>query len=220
VEFRYASDRSLMVYLGEAIGAESHGRVLRFLRLLDSNPIDGVLNLHPAYCSVLVVFDPVRLDHADLEAALRTRLERLESMDLPEPRTVEIPVCYGGVFGPDLNDVAALNGLTPDQVVELHCSPIYRVHFLGFAPGFAYLGGLPEALATPRLPVPRKQVPVGSVGIAGNQTGVYPVATPGGWRLIGRTSLAMFRADRDPMNLLDIGDCVRFRPEKVRQLCP
>lgn len=111
-------------------------------------------------------------------------------------------------------------------MAELHCAPVYRVHFLGFAPGFAYLGGLAAAIATPRLEVPRREVPAGSVGIAGNQTGVYSIATPGGWRLIGRTPLAMFRADRNPMSLLGIGDRVRFQPvdrerfEQLREPCP
>jgi inhibitor of KinA len=131
---------------------------------------------------------------------------------LPEPREVEIPVCYGGDFGPDLREVAASRGLSPEQVIELHTSTSYLVYFLGFVPGFAYLGELPEALVTPRLGSPRKKVPAGSVGIAGNQTGVYPFETPGGWRLLGRTPLAMFRADREHLSVLSIGDRVRFVP--------
>jgi inhibitor of KinA len=121
-------------------------------------------------------------------------------------------VCYGGEFGPDLSDAAALHNLTPEQAIEAHASATYTVCFLGFAPGFAYLGGLPDALATPRLPTPRRRVPAGSVGIAGHQTGVYPFSTPGGWRLIGRTPLKMFRPDREAMCLLAIGDRVRFTP--------
>ena len=110
-----------------------------------------------------------------------------------------------------------MHGLTPQQAIELHASATYFVYFLGFVPGFAYLGGLPEALATPRLPTPRRSVPAGSVGIAGNQTGVYPFATPGGWRLIGRTPVAMFRPDRNDMSLLSIGDRVRFMPISAEQ---
>jgi KipI family sensor histidine kinase inhibitor len=131
---------------------------------------------------------------------------------LPTPRLLEIPVCYGGEFGPDLEKVAAAHGLRADRVIELHSSRTYHAYFLGFAPGFAYLGDLPDSLATPRLATPRKKVPVGSVGIAGKQTAVYPFATPGGWNLLGRTPLRMFQVGRDPMELLDVGDEVRFHP--------
>jgi inhibitor of KinA len=152
------------------------------------------------------------MGHDELEAILRKYLERLEEVSLPEPRQLEIPVCYGGEYGPDLNDVAAMHGMTPAQAIEIHSSTDYLVYFLGFVPGFAYLGELPEALVTPRLATPRRRVPAGSVGIAGSQTGVYPFATPGGWRLLGRTPMAMFRTDRDGLSLLSIGDRVRFMP--------
>jgi inhibitor of KinA len=125
---------------------------------------------------------------------------------------VEIPVCYGGEFGPDLAEVCKLHGMAEAQAIELHASFEYLVYFLGFVPGFAYLGELPKELVTPRLAAPRKRVPAGSVGIAGNQTGVYPFATPGGWRLLGRTPIKMFRADSDGLSLLSIGDHVRFAP--------
>jgi len=169
--FRAASDQSLLVSFGQQITLENHRTVLKLLRLLQSKPIHEIRNLHPAYFSLLIKFDPLRLAHDELQ----TRL-------------------------------------TPAQAIALHSSPIYVVYFLGFAPGFAYLGGLPEALAFPRLETPRSKVPQGSVGIGGNQTAVYPFATPGGWRLIGRTPVAMFRRDQPRMNLLQIGDYVRFRP--------
>jgi inhibitor of KinA len=131
---------------------------------------------------------------------------------------VEIPVCYGGEFGPDLADVCEMSGMTEAQAIELHSSVEYLVYFLGFVPGFAYLGELPKELVTPRLAAPRRRVAAGSVGIAGNQTGVYPFATPGGWRLLGRTPTKMFRADRDGLSLLSIGDRVRFRPIHAERL--
>lgn len=210
-QFRTASDQSLLVYLGEKIAIENHQRVLKLLRLLQSEPIAGIRDLHPAYSSLLIKFDPLRLDHDELQSRLIPYLRRLDRQPLPAPREIEIPVCYGGEFGVDLNDVAEVHGMSAAQVIELHSSPIYVVYFLGFAPGFAYLGGLPEALATARLETPRAKVPQGSVGIGGNQTGVYPFSTPGGWRLIGRTPVAMFRRDANPMSLLQIGDHVRFR---------
>ena len=211
-QFRYASDQSLLIYFGHQITLGAHERVRKLLRLLELEPVAGIRNLHPAYCSLLVKFDAIRMGHAELEAILREYLGRLEEVALPEPRQVEIPVCYGGEYGPDLNDVAAMHGMTPEQAIELHASKNYLVYFLGFVPGFAYLGELPEALATPRLATPRRRVPRGSVGIAGNQTGVYPFATPGGWRLLGRTPISMFRSDRDGLSLLSIGDRVRFVP--------
>jgi inhibitor of KinA len=210
--FERASDQSLLIYFGRQITRKTNERVRRFLRLLELEPVAGVRNLHPAYCSVLVKFDAIRWRHEEVEEKLREYLERLEEVTLPEPRLVEIPVCYGGECGPDLNEVAALHQMTPQQVIELHASITYLVYFLGFVPGFAYLGELPEALVTPRLPAPRKKVPAGSVGTAGNQTGVYPFETPGGWRLLGRTPLAMFRTDRKGLSLLSIGDQVRFAP--------
>jgi KipI family sensor histidine kinase inhibitor len=208
--FQYASDRSLLVYFGQQITLHAHEQVRRLLRLLELEPITGGRNLHPAYCSLLVKFDALKWRHEGLEKELRKYLGRLDKVKLPKPRQVEIPVCYGGEFGPDLGDVAALHGMTREHVIELHTSATYLVYFLGFVPGFAYLGELPQELVTPRLATPRKKVPVGSVGIAGNQTGVYPFETPGGWRLLGRTPLAMFRTDRDGLSFLSIGDRVRF----------
>ena len=238
--FQIASDQSLIVYfeqegtvgrapdqvginsagqsraearpLQKQITIEAHECVRRLLRLMELEPVAGVRNLHPAYSSVLVKFDAMKLRHEELEGILRGYLARLEEVKLPEARLVEIPVCYGGEYGPDLQEVCAMRGLTAAQAIELHASAEYLVYFLGFVPGFAYLGELPKELVTPRLGTPRKKVPAGSVGIAGNQTGVYPFATPGGWRLLGRSPVAMFRPDREGMSLLSIGDRVRFTP--------
>jgi len=211
-QFQPASDQSLLVYFGQQITIGAHQRVRKLLRLLEQEPIAGVRNLNPAYCSILISFDALQLNHSTLEEILRSYLDRLDAIQIPEGRELQIPVCYGAEFGPDLNEVATLHGMTPDRVIELHASVTYVVYFLGFVPGFAYLGELPEALATPRLDSPRRTTPPGSVGIAGNQTGVYPFATPGGWRLIGRTPIAMFRQDRKAMSFLSIGDRVRFTP--------
>ncbi len=224
--FQFASDQSLLVYFDEQVGQhrsedwppqsqstlQANENVRKLLRLLESEPVAGIRNLHPAYCSMLIKFDALQLRHEEVEAILRKYLERLEEVKLPEPRRVEIPVCYGGEFGPDLVEVCAMRGMTEAQAIELHASVEYLVYFLGFVPGFAYLGELPKELVTPRLAAPRRRVPGGSVGIAGNQTGAYPFATPGGWRLLGRTPLRMFRADRDGLSLLSIGDRVRFTP--------
>jgi inhibitor of KinA len=215
--FQRASDQSLLIYFGEQITLNAHENIRKLLLLLEREPIAGIRNLHPAYCSVLVKFDPLKWRHEQLEEILKQYFGRLEDATLPEPRQVEIPVCYGGEHGPDLIDVSEIRSMTPAQVIELHSSTTYIVYFLGFVPGFAYLGELPEALVTPRLPTPRRNVPPGSVGIAGRQTGVYPVATPGGWRLLGRTPLSMLRPEQDGFSLLSIGDRVRFTPINQQQ---
>jgi inhibitor of KinA len=215
--FQPASDQSLLIYFGEQITLDAHERVRKLLLLLERQPIAGIRNLHPAYCSVLVKFDPLKWRHEQLEEILKQYFGRLGGVTLPEPHQVEIPVCYGGEHGPDLIDVSEIHGMTPAQVIELHSSTTYVVYFLGFVPGFAYLGELPEALVTPRLPTPRRNVPPGSVGIAGRQTGVYPVATPGGWRLLGRTPLSMLRPEQDGFSLLSIGDRVRFTAIDLQQ---
>jgi inhibitor of KinA len=218
--FRAASDQSLLVYFDSAgsqpkpsqLSKAVHEQVRRLVRLLEIEPPEGLRNVHPGYASVLLNFDALRLRHERLEEILGRYLERMEKVALPEPRQVEIPVCYGEEFGPDLQAVAELRGLTTQRVIELHAGREYLVYFLGFVPGFAYLGELASELVTPRLPAPRKSVPPGSVGIAKNQTGVYPVVTPGGWRLLGRTPLKMFQPERQEMSLLAIGDRVRFVP--------
>jgi inhibitor of KinA len=215
--FQRASDQSLLIYFGQQITLDAHERVRKFLLRLEQEPIAGIRNLHPAYCSVLVKFDPLKWRHEQLEEILKQYLERMEDVTLPEPRQVEIPVCYGGEHGPDLIHVSEMHSMTPAQVIELHSSSTYVVYFLGFVPGFAYLGELPQALVTPRLATPRRRVPAGSVGIAGRQTGVYPVATPGGWRLLGRTPISMFRPDQTGFSFLSIGDRVRFTPIKQEQ---
>jgi KipI family sensor histidine kinase inhibitor len=209
IRFEYASDQSLMVYLGDGINLETHHRVLKLLRLLESASLPGIRNLHPAYHSLLIVFDPVELSHSYVEHTIKMFLEEVNTIELPPPRVVEIPVHYDG---PDLEELAALRGMTAQRVVELHSGAEYVVYFVGFVPGFAYLGGLPEELATPRLETPRKRVPKGSVAIGGSHTGVYPFETPGGWRLIGRTPVEIFDPRSAELSRLRIGDQVRFVP--------
>src|SRR5438445_11492726 len=163
-QFRAASDQSLLISFGQQITLDSHQRVLKLLHLLQAEPIEGIRNLHPAYCSLLIKFDPLRLDHDEVQSRLVPYLARLGKTPLPSTREVEIPVCYGGEFGPDLSDVAAMHGMTPMQAVELHSSPIYIVYFLGFAPGFASLGGLSEALTSPSPERSAGRVPQGDCG--------------------------------------------------------
>jgi KipI family sensor histidine kinase inhibitor len=206
-----ASDRSILVTFGNEISIGTHREVVRLTACLEGTR--GILNLHPAYASVLVEFDPRLRTQEEVEDLVRERLETAAHHEPAPPRTIQIPVRYGGEFGPDLEDVSRHTGLDPCRVVELHASADYLVYFVGFATCFPYLGGLPPALATPRLGIPRKQVPVGSVAIGGNQAGIYPVSSPGGWRLIGRTSLPLFDLAGSPPSLLRMGDHIRFVPE-------
>jgi KipI family sensor histidine kinase inhibitor len=214
-------ESALLVTLGDRIDIDLNRRAhllasaVTSLRVGDprlGRPVTG-------YASVLVPFDPLELDVAAVQAMLAPSIEGALAADLEteessggRPRLVTIAVRYGGADGPDLEDVAALHGLRSSDVVALHADATYRVFMLGFAPGFAYLGPLPEQLVTPRRATPRVRVPAGSVAIAGGQTAVYPFETPGGWQLIGRTERRLWDLDRRRPALLQPGDAVRFEP--------
>ena len=205
---RPASDRSLSVSFGEEISWDAHQSVKRAVRALEG--VRGLLNLHPAYTSVLVDFDPHLYDHAEAAKRVAHLLAQHAGDAAAAERLVEIPVTFGGELGPDLDDVARHTGLRAEQVVERFTAAEYVVYFVGFSTCFPYLGGLPPELATPRLSAPRKHVPVGSVAIGGPQAGIYPLASPGGWRLIGRPPLVLFDPGATPPPLLRMGDKVRF----------
>jgi KipI family sensor histidine kinase inhibitor len=207
---RPASDRSLLVSFGEEISLDAHHKVAALTRSMEG--VRGVLNLHPAFASVLIDFDPRLRSPDDLESLVRERMPANIETAAFDSRIVEIPVQYGGEFGPDLADVAQHTGLSPERVIEIHSAAEYVVYFVGFSTCFPYLGGLPLELATPRLSAPRKHVPTGSVAIGGAQAGVYPISSPGGWRLIGRTSLRLFDPESSPPALLRMADRVRFVP--------
>ena len=221
VRFVPASDQTLLIYFGDAISLSIHHKIVKFVKLLQAEPVDGELNLNPAYASVLVKFDAFRFTHGEMESRLAPHLSRLNEVSLQEPRRREVPVCYAAEYGPDLSEVAQLHKMKEADVARLHSSVEYTVYFLGFVPGFAYLGGLPRELETARLASPRKQVPAGSVAIGGNQTGIYPISTPGGWRLIGQTPILLFRPKAKEKSFLAIGDRVVFVPitsEKFKEL--
>jgi KipI family sensor histidine kinase inhibitor len=207
-----AGESAVIVRLGERISPTLHKRVLALLATLDATPPVGLRDLVPAYASLLIHFDPLATTADAIEEHVRRVLAGPTPARPRRGRTIRIPVRYGGVDGPDLDAVAACAGLPPEEVARRHAAAEYRVYFLGFLAGFPYLGGLPNELAVPRLSSPRARVSAGSVGIAGQQTGIYPVASPGGWRLIGRTPLRLFDPARDPPALLRPGDHVRFSP--------
>ena len=219
-----SSDSSILIEFGDSITPEMQDRVLGLFHALQARTDAPIRNLHPGYVSLLVDFDPLAVTH-DQVAALVESLPNKGQTSAGDPNLVKIPVCYDAEFGPDLEDVAAHTGLHKDEVVRLHSSATYRVCFLGFTAGFAYLGDMPAALSTPRLATPRRAVPAGSVGIAGGQTGIYPTETPGGWRLIGRTPVRMFDPQASRPTRVLPGDVLRFVPiprsefDRLRERC-
>lgn len=206
-----AGDAALTVEFGESIDPEVNDRVMTFTRAIESLDLTGLIETVPTYRSATVYFDPVGLEAGLLAERLKALAEALPPAISSPPRNVEIPVCYGGEFGPDLPDVASFANLSVQEAIALHASVEYRVYMLGFSPGFPYMGTVPGALTMPRLATPRACVPAGSVGIAGSQTGIYPLESPGGWRVIGRTPLRLYDRARPNPFLLEPGDRVRFR---------
>ena len=209
IDFAPLGDRAVLVTLGTAIDEATHRRVRAVCARIEQAKPAEVTDYVPAYTSVVVHYEPGSYEH--VAGQLRELLGNLSAESLPASRTVDIPVCYGGDLGPDLDDVARRHALTPDDVVRRHAAGDYLVYMVGFLPGFAYMGGLAPELATPRRAEPRTTVPAGTVGIGGSQTGVYAIPSPGGWHLIGRTPLVMFSPERDPPTLVEMGDRVRFR---------
>ena len=211
-QYRIAGDRGILVEYGEGIDPDVNRKVRAMAMVLDRHPVAGIAAIVPTYRALLIQYDPGAIDVTRLKEALQDLEGRLATIAIPSPRTVEIPVCYGGDCGPDIAFVAEAHGLTVADVIRLHSEPIYPIYMIGFTPGFPFLGGLPGVLHTPRLETPRTHVPEGSVGIANAQTGIYPVASPGGWRLIGRTPLKLFAPEREDPFLYRAGDSIRFIP--------
>ena len=220
MRFTPLGDNALMLEVGDVIDEPTHRHVQEAWRTLAAAPLPGVTELVPAYTTVTLFYDPLLAVQAGapesgivewLTAQVEERLRHPPKMEKMKARMVEIPVCYGGEFGPDLGLVAKQAKLSPEEVIKRHTKPEYLVYLVGFAPGFPYLGGLPKELETPRHAKPRMVVPPGSVGIGGAQTGIYPLATPGGWNLIGRTPEKIFRPAENPPVLLRAGDHVKFR---------
>lgn len=215
--FRLGGDRSLYIELGDAISPEVNRRVRSLLNSIDAAAIPGIIDLAPTYRSILVYYDPLEIPLEELKQRLTALSQQPQEQDSAKGKGVEIPTVYGGEFGPDLEFVAAHNKLSPEEVIQIHSGTDYLVYMLGFNPGFSYLGGMSEKIATPRLSTPRVNIPAGSVGIAESQTGVYPLDSPGGWRLIGRTPIRLFDSRRDPPVFTEAGDYVRFVPIDASQ---
>lgn len=208
--FRACGDTALSVELGEGIAWAVNRRVHALFRTLKRRGLPGILSLNPTYRSLFVQYDPTLCSFERLITTVEEALVGLEDSSEASQSVLDIPVCYGDEFGPDLAEVAAYHGLSPEEVIRRHTAPVYHVYMIGFTPGFPYLGGLDPVLFTPRKAVPRSKVPAGSVGIAERQTGIYPIESPGGWQIIGRTPLKLFDLHRDPPFLVEAGMAVRF----------
>lgn len=212
-----------MIRFGNEISLEIHQKVQALSRFLDKNKLPGVIEYVPAYTNVTVYYDcyqvATQITNSNIQSPyermakiLEEAIKKLDVTTIEKPEIVEIPVCYGGEFGPDLEFVAKYNHLSTEEVIHIHSNGQYLTYMIGFAPGFPYLGGLSEKLATPRREAPRLEIPAGAVGIAGNQTGIYPISTPGGWQLIGRTPIRLFRPEKEIPTLLKPGNIIKFKP--------
>lgn len=225
-------EKALIIRFEQVISEEVHQHVLHIQQAIENLHVEGITELVPAYCSLVVHYDPYKvwqyLKQLGVEQPpshyLLTLIEQMITTTqvkvLSDPSTariVEIPVCYGGAYGPDLQEVARFNDLSVEEVIAIHSSKPYFVHMLGFAPGFPYLGGMDKRIAMPRKAIPRPTIEAGSVGIAGEQTGIYPISTPGGWRIIGRTPLQLFRPEHDIPALIQAGDYIKFIPIPTEQ---
>jgi KipI family sensor histidine kinase inhibitor len=205
-----AGDSALLLRLGTVIDPALNARALQIARAIRAAQLPGLRDVVVGYASVTVYFDPVQANSATIEEALQEFAVRGGVGAAAEPRRLTIPVSYGGADGPDLVEVAAFAACSSDEVVARHVAREYRVFMVGFLPGFPYMGIVDERISMPRRETPRLAVPAGSVGIAGPQTGIYPVRSPGGWRLIGRTEERLFDVERSSPSLLQAGDLVRF----------
>ena len=213
---RLVGDRGVLIEYGDAIDPEINRRVRIMAAALKEAPredrLAGVEEVIPTYRSLLINYDPLTTDPGRIKRGLENLETRLGSIVIPEPEKVEIPVCYGGELGPDLEFVARHTGLETEEIIRRHSAPLYQIYMIGFTPGFPFLGGMDESLTTPRLSTPRTLVPAGSVGIANNQTGMYPIDSPGGWQLIGRTPLRLFRPEKENPFLYRAGDLIEYNP--------
>lgn len=228
IQFKQLSEQALFVEFGSSINAQTQQQIQQVVTAIQQQPFPGLLEIVPSYTNFCVYYDAFlvfkHLPAADtiakrvqiyIEQLLKNQVTPIHTTR----RTIEIPVFYGGEYGPDLQEVADYNKLTTDEVIRIHTSREYLVYMLGFAPGFPYLGGLDERLITPRRATPRPRIAAGSVGIGGEQTGIYPFATPGGWQIIGRTLTPLFSFHNNPPTLLQAGDVVRFIEVKEDGSC-
>lgn len=206
-----AGDQSVLVKFGDKIDTKTNKAVRVLAQLVDKEVDIGVIETILGYTNLLVNYDPFITTFEQLKANLIQLIEKIDLEEEIEENIVELPVLYGSEYGPDLKDVAKHNNLTEEEVIHIHTEPTYLVYFLGFTPGFPFLGGMSDKIITPRLANPRTRIKAGSVGIANNQTGIYPVSSPGGWRLIGHTPIPLYDPNKEWPFLLSPGDKLKFK---------
>ena len=212
-EYSPVGDRALLVKLGDAIDLDINRKVHALCRTVEQAKIYGAEECVPAFASLLVYYDPLKINYEQLVFQLKDLEPKLDKISAKmEIREIVVPTVYGGEFGPDLPNVARFHGLSESEVIRIHTETEYTVYMIGFIEGFPYMGKVPDIIAAPRLETPRLKIPAGSVGIAGNQTGIYPCESPGGWQIIGRTSLKLFDPDAQQPALFQPGDCAKFKP--------
>ncbi len=211
-KFIPAGDKSLVMEFGNSIKPEINAKISNMVKSLDKLGLEAISEIIPTYRSILIIYEPLIVGYDALISKLKEIEKDLGKSDSSKTRILELPTVYGGEYGPDIEFVAEHNNLTVDEVIKIHSSTDYLLYMLGFTPGFGYLGGMSEKIETPRLQVPRTKIPAGSTGIAGKQTGIYPIDSPGGWQLIGRTPIKLYDPLSDPPVLLNAGDYIRFVP--------
>jgi inhibitor of KinA len=214
---RPLGDQAAHIQWRKSISPSINDKIRSFTQYIQTHPIRGVNELVPAYCSLTVYYNPKETSWDELTDRLRYSLRASSEMEAGPKRNVLIPTLYGGEWGPDIDYVAEYHGRSVQEVIDLHSGVEYLVYMLGFSPGFPYLGGMDESIATPRLSSPRLRIPPGSVGIAGSQTGIYPSATPGGWQIIGRTPLKLYDPSANSPFLLKAGDFLKFVPITMKE---
>ena len=212
VTIKTVGDSALLIQFKQQILPEVNEKVTGLLQQIREEKMEGIVDMIPAFCSLLIQYDSRIIRYETLKEKIERLISTKREVKKGKRKIIEIPVCYGGVFGPDIETVGRHAGITQEEVVKRHTSRDYLIYMLGFLPGFCYLGGLDERLATPRLANPRIKIPAGSVGIGGLQTGIYPVASPGGWQLIGRTPVKTYDTGREHPILFEAGDYIRFVP--------
>ena len=210
--FLNAGDKAIVAEFADSIEPHTNRIVHALNEKIISSGIDGIIDTVPSYRSILIMFDPLKISSGNIQTKILEELEILHTEQKPTKYLVHIPTLYGGNFGPDLSFISQHTKIEESEIIKLHSSINYLVYMMGFSPGFPYLGGLPSKLATPRMSTPRSTISGGSVGIAENQTGIYPVDSPGGWRIIGRTPVKLFDQNKIPPTLLIPGNFLKFDP--------
>ena len=211
VRYLVSGDCSVCVEFGNEISPEINKKIRSFKIAVEKSGIEGIVETVPTYRSLLVYYKPEIISFREISEKFEELMGSLDNIEIPPPTVIEIPVLYGGEMGPDIQNVAEHNGKTVEEVIQIHTSEEYLIYMIGFIAGFPYLGGMSKEIATPRLKSPRVKIDGGSVGIAGEQTGVYPVDSPGGWQLIGRTPLKLYDAEREKPVLLEAGQYIKFK---------